>query len=203
MEFQIEYSVVFRKIEENNGYEWKWWVVESLFIYIKTKIATKSKQKREDREQSFYCSQTLLFWDSIKHIIHGDRDSFGIDEEYIGFLLLEKVQTVLTPSTKYLTRQYIDSLNHSHFVLRTNKSNSTKVHTQRLKIEAFECYNSFENYLKKIHIWSAQHTVVLRVFKKQIKNTIVTECIFWHRLERRWTNGCCFSSSASFDRLLI
>lgn len=101
MEFQIEYSVVFRKIEENNGYEWKWWVVESLFIYIKTKIATKSKQKREDREQSFYCSQTLLFWDSIKHIIHGDRDSFGIDEEYIGFLLLEKVQTVLTPSTKY------------------------------------------------------------------------------------------------------
>lgn len=53
MEFQIEYSVVFCKIEENNGYEWKWWVVESLFIYIKTKIATKSKQKREDREQSF------------------------------------------------------------------------------------------------------------------------------------------------------
>lgn len=57
MEFQIEYSVVFCKIEGKNGYEWKWWVVESLFIYMKTKIATKSKKKRRQR------AEFLLFAD--------------------------------------------------------------------------------------------------------------------------------------------
>lgn len=101
--------------------------------------------------------------------------------------LLKKVQTFLTPSTKYLTKQYIDSLNLSWFILWTNKSNSTKIHTQRLKIEAFECYTIHSKTIWKKH---CLHTVVLRVFKMQIKNKIITTlCVFWHRLERRWT--CC------------
>lgn len=141
-------------------------MVKSLYI----KNSTKSK-KVENLWVEFLLF-TLIYWhypDSIKHIIQGVQNSFGIDKAFIGFLLLEKVQTFLTPyKAIYRFAQHI-----SQTFSFSRLSNSTKKTNKRLKIETLKWYIAVSAHSKTI----PQKTACIQM-KFDMKKKRSSLCIF-------------------------
>lgn len=85
--------------------------------------------------------------DSIKHIIHGDRDSFGIDEVYIGFLLSAKSSDSSDTLHKIAVTAIYRFTQPLAFHFANKEKQFHKNTHSALKIEAITCYNSFGKLL--------------------------------------------------------
>lgn len=148
---------------------------------------------------------TLIYWhflDSIKQLIHGARNSFGIDKAYIlDFCCWKNFRHFW-----HLTKQYIDSLsiflNLSHFLVWEKKIKAIpqKIYIKRLKIETLKWYNSFENYSGKTACiqlsFEMKKTIVSMYFFGIVWNDIGHCCCCQHLSIvcsfkiRWWKRGC-------------